>query len=354
MTDWFWFQEVGYEQVFTVTLIAQILVALLFGGAFFLIFYTNLYLASRLSKRMQLLFREGAITLPPFGVNAHLLKRVILIASLVLSLFVAQLAGAEWEQLLRFINATPFGIKDPLFERDISFYVFQLPFLHQVYGWLMAVLVITALTTGLIYLIRRALMFIPPITFQLAPAARTHLLVLLAALFLTATFGFWLDLADLLYVKRGVVFGPGYTDVTTQVGVLRLLIVLCPLVAASLLFYIFKHSWRIPAVLIMIFLAVLVVGRGVYPAFVQSFKVVPNEMVLEKPYLERNIKYTRLAYRLNNIEDRVFPADENLTKEDLKHNDPTVKNIRLWNHAFAPDIRPDPGDTHILQIHRCR
>jgi len=333
ITDWFWFQEVGYEQVFTITLMAQLLVALIFGGAFFLISYANLNLASRLSERMQLIFREGAITLPFFGVDAHLLKRIILIASLVLSLFVAQQAGAEWEQLLRFIKATPFGIKDPLFERDIGFYVFQLPFLHQVYGWSMSVLMITALATGLIYLMRRALLFIPPKTLQFSPAARSHLLVLLAALFLTATFGFWLDLADILYVKRGVVYGPGYTDVTTQLGVLRLLIVLCPLVAASLLFYIFKRSWRIPAVLIVVFLAVLVVGRGAYPAFVQRFKVVPNEMVLEKPYLERNIKYTRLAYRLYNIEDRMFPADNNLTKEDLKRNAPTVKNIRLWNHG---------------------
>jgi uncharacterized protein len=279
ITDWFWFQEVGYEQVFTVTFMAQLLVGLLFGGAFFLILYANLKLANRLSERMQLIFREGAITLPSFGVDTHLLKRIILIASLVLSLFVAQQAGAEWEQLLRFIKATPFGIKDPLFDRDIGFYVFQMPFLHQVYGWLMAALVITTLATGLIYLMRRTLLFIPPKTLQLAPAARAHLLALLAALFLAATFGFWLDLADILYVKRGVVFGPGYTDVTTQLGVLRLLIVLCPLVAASLLFYIFKRSLRIPTVLIAIFLAVLVVGRGIYPEIVQRFKVIPNEMV---------------------------------------------------------------------------
>ena len=168
------FQEVGYEQVFTITLMAQLLVALLFGGAFFLILYANLNLASRLSERTQLIFREGAVTLPPFGVDSHLLKRIILIASLVLSLFVAQQAGADWEQLLRFIKATPFGIKDPLFNRDIGFYVFQLPFLHQVYSWLMAVLVITALATGLIYLMRRALLFIRPKPCNLPrPPART-------------------------------------------------------------------------------------------------------------------------------------------------------------------------------------
>jgi uncharacterized protein len=333
ITDWFWFQEVGYEQVFTITLKAQLLFALLFGGAFFLILYSNLKLAVRLSEHTQSLFHEGAIALPPFQVDTRSLKRIALASSLGLSLLAALQAGMAWEQVLRFINATPFGIKDPLFDRDISFYVFQLPFLHQVYGWFMAVLAMTFLATSLIYLMRRTVLFIPPKTLQLASAARAHLLVLVSLLFLGAAFGFWLDLADILYVKRGVVFGPGYTDVTTQLGVLKLLVVLCPLVAASLLLYIFKRYWRIPVVLIAVFLALLVVGRGVYPAFVQRFKVVPNEMVLEKPYLERNIKYTRLAYRLSNIEDRLFPADENLTREDLKRNEQTVKNIRLWNHA---------------------
>lgn len=333
ITDWFWFQEVGYEQVFTVTLTAKLLVALFFGGAFFLIFSCNLYLANRMSDRLKLIWQEGAVSLPPFEVSARSLKRMILFSSLALTFFAAQHAGAGWEQILRYVNASPFGVNDPIFGRDIGFYVFQLPFLHQAYGYLMSALVITFLGTGLVYLANRSLLFIPPKTLQLIPAARMHLTALLAALFLAATFGFWLDLADILYVKRGVVFGPGYTDATTQVGVLRLLIVLCPLVAASLLFPLFKKSWRVPFTMIFIFLAVFVVGRGLYPAFVQRFKVVPNEMVLERPYLERNIKYTRLAYGLNTMEDREFPANNNLTSEDLKRNAPTVENIRLWNHA---------------------
>jgi len=189
------------------------------------------------------------------------------------------------------------------------------------------------LATAFIYLLRRSLLFIPPKTLQLAPAARVHLLALLAALFLIASTGFWLDLNEILYVKRGVVFGPGYTEVTTQLWVLPLLMALSGLAGVSLIYFIFRRNWRVPALVILAFLTVLIVGREIYPAFVQKFKVIPNEMVLERPYLERNIKYTRLAYRLQGIEDRVFPAEESLTKEDLRRNDLTVKNIRLWNHA---------------------
>ena len=333
ITDWFWFQEVGYEKVFTITFLAQLAAATVFGIAFFAVFYGNLFLASRFSGRIQLAHQEGAIPFPAWGIDSHSLKRMILGGSLVLSIFAALRAAAQWENLLLFFNATPFGIPDPLFGRDIGFYVFQLPFLQHVYSWLMTVIFIAALATAFIYLLRRSLLFIPPKTLHLAPAARTHLLALAAALFFLAALGFWLDLSAILYVKRGVVFGPGYTDVTTQLWVLRLLIALCPLIGVSLLYCIFRPNWRIPAVSVLVFIAVLIVGREIYPAFVQKFKVIPNEITLEKSYLEQNIKYTRLAYRLQDIEDRVFPAEENITKEDLRRNDLTVKNIRLWDHA---------------------
>ena len=333
VTDWFWFQEVGYERIFTVTLLAQFQVAALFGIAFFLIFYLNLFLAGRLSERLRLAHREGAIPFPPWGIDAVSLKWLVLIVSAVFGLFSALQATPQWEHLLRFLRATPFGVSDPLFGRDIGFYVFQLPFIRYIYGWLMAVLILTALATGFIYLLRRSLLFIPPKSLQWAPAARAHLLALGAALFFLATLGFWLDLNEILYVKRGVVFGPGYTDVTTQLWVLRLLMALCPLAGLSIVYFIFRPNWRIPAAIVLAFLAVLIAGRELYPAFVQKFKVVPNEIVLERPYLEHNIRYTRLAYGLQDIEDRVFPAEENLTREDLRRNDLTVKNIRLWNHA---------------------
>lgn len=333
VTDWFWFQEVGYEKIFTVTLLAQFQVAALFGIAFFLIFYSNLFLAGRLSERVRLAHREGAIPFPPWGIDAVSLKWLVLIVSAVFGLFSALQATPQWEHLLRFLRATPFGVSDPLFGRDIGFYVFQLPFIRYIYGWLMAVLILTALATGFIYLLRRSLLFIPPRGLQWAPAARAHLLALGAALFFLATLGFWLDLNEILYVKRGVVFGPGYTDVTTQLWVLRLLMALCPLAGLSIVYFIFRPNWRIPAAIVLAFLGVLIAGREFYPAFVQKFKVIPNEIVLERPYLEHNIRYTRLAYGLQDIEDRVFPAEENLTREDLRRNDLTVKNIRLWNHA---------------------
>ena len=333
VTDWFWFQEVGYESVFLISFLTQIKVAALFGIAFFVLFYLNLFLASRFSSRGYWVDKDELIHIPPWEAENQPIGTLILLGSVLFSVFAALRGSAQWENYLRFFNATSFGITDPLFKRDIGFYVFQFPFLKHLYGWLMTVLILTTIAAALLYFFRRSFQFIPPRTVQVAPAARTHLAVLIAVLFFVGTWGAWLELNEILFSKRGVVHGPGYTDVTTQLWMLKVLMgatVFCGLAILSL---VFRKDWRLPAVGVAAFLVVMIVGTGIYPSLVQKFKVVPNEIVLEKPFLEQNIKYTRMAYRLNTVEDREFPAEESLTREDLRRNDLTIKNIRLWDHA---------------------
>lgn len=333
VADWLWFQEVGYTSVFFVTLTARFGAGFVFGVLFFLVAYGNLFAALRASASADIPSLENVVHFPTAKISDEGLRRIAPGVCFILSFFAALRGAAQGENVLRFLNGTPFGLKDPLFQRDIGFYVFQLPFLHYIYSWLMEVLVFTLALTAGIYLLRRAFLLIPPRTIRVSPAARNHLMILLAAVFFLMAFGFWIDLNELLFVKRGVVFGPGYTDATTQVWVLRLLIGLGILTGASFLFYLFRPLWRLPALAVLVFIAAFLVGRSFYPAFVQKFRVVPNEVVLEKPYLERNIAYTRLAYGLENVEAREFSADERLTLADIRRNEPTVRNIRLWDHA---------------------
>jgi len=333
IADWLWFQEVGYETIFSVTFLNQMKVAGFFGGAFFIIFYPNLYLATRFSSRGYWVDKDDLIHIPPWEAGTRPIRNLALLASVLFSMFAALRGSAQWENYLRYFQGTPFGIADPLFNRDIGFYVFQLPFLQDLYGWLMTVLVITTLATGLLYFVRRSFQFIPPQTLRIAPAARNHLTVLVAGLFFVGTWGAWIALNELLYAKRGVVFGPGYTDITTQIAMLKLLMVATVFCGFTILALVFRRDWRIPAVGVGVFLIVLIIGTGIYPSLIQKFKVTPNEIVLEKPYLEKNIQYTRLAYGLNSIKDQEFPAEDTLTREDLRRNELTVKNIRLWDHA---------------------
>ncbi len=337
ITEWFWFQEVGYQTIFTVTLLAKIKTGALFGAGFFIILAGNLWIAFLLSRSP--LYSQHADTagfqfrVPLQEIGPGLLKALIPAGALLFSIFAAMNGTAQWEKLLLFLNPTPFGVTDPLYDRDIAFYVFQFPFLQHVYDWLKFLLIVTAAATGFLYLIRRSFLFIPPRVWKIAPAARIHLALLVACFFFWGVFGTWLDLNDLLFTKRGVVFGPGYTDVTTQIWVLKLLMGLYAVAGLSAVFFAFKPDWRAPAAAVLLLIAVSVLGRGIYPSFIQKFQVVPNEIVAEKPYLEKNIKYTRLAYGLTQMEEQEFPTEENLTAKDLEKNNLTIKNIRLWNHA---------------------
>ncbi|MDR2861535.1 MAG: UPF0182 family protein, partial [Syntrophobacterales bacterium] len=237
-----------------------------------------------------------------------------------------------WEDYLLFLQGIPFGIQDPLYQKDIGFYVFRLPFIIVIYNWISMMVFLTILGVSLLYFLRGAFSYAPPRIWRILPSARNHVLVLFAAIFFIGVLGAWIELQQLLFVKRGVVFGPGYTDVTTQVLVLRLMIIMNLLVGVSFIPYLLKGNWKIPASAMVALFAVSIIGKGVYPNIVQKFKVLPNEIVLEKPFIEDNIRYTRLAYHLNNIEEKDFPADANLTRDDLTKNDLTIKNIRLWDH----------------------
>jgi uncharacterized protein len=333
LTDWFWFQEVGYETIFQVSLWSSLATAFCFGLIFFLIFFLNLYLADRFSSRVNETDPEKIYPFPNRLPSLGSLGNAIFSLSLVFSFFAAIKAAHLWKNILSFLHAAPFNLKDPLFQYDIGFYVFRLPLLQDLYSWLFFTLIFTTVATGILYFLRRSFLFFPPKTFQVFPTAKVHLLILIATLFFLGSFGFWLQLLEILFIKRGVVFGPGYTDATTQLSVLRLLMVLSILCGISLIAFAFGKTWRLPAISLLTLILVLVIGRGIYPSFVQKLKVVPNEIVLERPYLEKNIQYTRTAYGLNNIEDRQFPADNALTSADLEKNDLTIKNIRLWNHA---------------------
>ncbi|MEN6620358.1 MAG: UPF0182 family protein, partial [Smithella sp.] len=333
LTDWLWFQEVGYENVFTITMVAQLKMALVFGLGFFIIFFGNLFAALRLTSGIHVIDQTGSIQISKLEIATRPLLMLILIGSLLFSVLAALGGTSQWENYLMFGNASSFGVSDPIFQRDIGFYVFRMPFLSHLYSWLLTTLIFAIVCTAFLYFIRRAFHIIPPRTLRAAPAARRHLSILLALIFFVAIFGQWLTLNEILFVKRGVVFGPGYTDVTTQLWVLKGLMGLAFLCGVAFLGFAFKMSWRYPVFTVLIFAAFIVIGRVVYPSMVQKFKVVPNEIVLEKPYLEKNIQFTRLAYRLNDIEEKQFPVEETLTRDDIKRNDLTIKNIRLWNHA---------------------
>ncbi len=330
-TDYLWFQEVKFTSVFTTILWYKIALGVCAGILFAAFLYVNVRLAARSKAGDVLMELEDPLGLPSRLVIEPLFRRFLLPGAIVLGIFAGLHAAGQWETVLRFRNGQPFGIQDPLFGRDVSFYVFQLPILETLYGWAFATLAMALLLTVATYVLHRGIQITPrgPVA---TTQARAHLLTLGALLLIVKAGGYYLDAFHLLLSPTGIVFGAGYSDIHANLPALRILAVLALACAALCIWQIGRRGVRPVLIGVGVLVAANVVGLGLVPTAIQRFRVVPNEIVAERPYIEQNIKHTRIAYGLDRIKEEEFPADETLTAEDLRKNDPTVKNIRLWDH----------------------
>jgi uncharacterized membrane protein (UPF0182 family) len=328
--DWLWFREMQFTSVFVTVLRTQILLGAITGAAFFLILYVNVTLARRLAPRTAVVAVEDAPGLPsPEMLEPHL-RRLALPVSVALALVAGWVGTDRWELVLKALNATLFGVRDPLFDQDVAFYVFQLPLWTSLYGWLWGVLLLSGLAAIAAYFCTRGIQ-VSPGAVSISRRARGHLLSLAALLLLLKAAGYRLAMFDLLFSQRGVAVGAGYADVNAQLPVLKALVVLAGLVAVLCLVTIRLRSWRPLLGGLAVLVGVATLGGVAYPGLIQRYQVSPNEIVKEKPYIDFNIRYTRLAYGLDNIEEREFPGEETLTLQDLRRNEATIKNIRLWD-----------------------
>ena len=226
VTDWFWFQEVKYEAVFWVTLLAKMTVGCIIGAIFLVLFGGNLYLAEKIARKNNYSDYMGTQIPSLQLIGERSLVPLIAVVSVAVSVFMGMSAAVQWKEYLLFLQGLPFGLPDPLYQKDIGFYVFHLPFIVSVYQWLSFMAILVIIGTSILYFVRGTFLFIPPRTWKIAPPVRTHLLILFSGLFFLGILGAWIDLYQLIFIKRGVVFGPGYTDTTTQIWVLRFMIVI--------------------------------------------------------------------------------------------------------------------------------
>jgi uncharacterized protein len=330
-TDWLWYGEVGFTQVFTTVLSLRGWLFLGAGGVVFLFMYGNLWVAARTAAPDVLWELDDQLGLPGRAVLEPLIRRLLLPVIAVIAVLSGLRAGASWEMVLGYVNGTPFGVADPLFGRDLSFYVFDLPLWRFIYGGAMTLVIGTLLLSVATYVLLRSLV----LTAQgprLAAGARTHLLGLGAVLLLLRGVGFWLDRYELLYSPRGVVFGASYTDVHATLPALGALTALAFLCAAACVFQITRPGWGFLVAGLVVLGVVWAGGLGVWPSLLQRFQVTPNELVAERPYIEYNIRMTRQAYGLEKVKEQDFPAEDRLTSAAIERNSLTIKNIRLWDH----------------------
>ena len=330
-TDWLWYVEVGFTQVFTTVLSLRGWLFLGAGGAVFIFVYGNLWLAARTAAPDVLWELDDQLGLPGRAVLEPLIRKLLLPVIAVIGILSGLRASASWDMVLGYINRSAFGATDPLFGRDIAFFVFELPLWRFLYSGAMTLVLGTLLLSVATYVLLRSLV----LTAQgprLAAGARTHLLALGALLLVLRALGFWLDRYELVYSPRGVVFGASYTDVHAALPVLGALTALALLCAAACLFQMTRPGWGFLVAGLVVLGVAWAGGLGIWPALLQRFQVTPNELVAERPYIEHNIRMTRQAYGLNAVKEQDFAAEERLTSAALERNALTIKNVRLWDH----------------------
>ena len=332
-TNYLWFDSVNLNSVWIKILLTK---GALVGATSLLAFifiFTNLRLAVRATPVMDI-FESFESQDPLSRFRAWTNERFLryrLWGSIGLSLFLGAGASQLWEQVLLFLNQQSFGVTDPVFQADVSRYVFGLPLYRLFVSWGFQLVIFTSLIIVLFFVATGALQLRQGRLPEVSSGAKAHLSVLLAFIAILKAFAYRLDSMELLYSPRGKVFGASYTDVIAHLPALNLLILISLFGAVLLLVNIKRRGWLLPATAISLWLAVSIIVGGLVPAAIQRFRVVPDELNKELPYVENHIDYTRLAYGLDSIEEKSFAASPDLSQNDISNNKQTVDNIRLWD-----------------------
>ncbi len=330
ITDWLWFREVGFQTVFTTELITKIgLFVVTAIIAYFFIALNGRYAAGGVSKA-PVLWRMSP-ELPPVDI-AHNIGKVVKPIALVLALFFGVSAASSWMELLQMVNYTAFHAVDPVFGRDIGWYVFVLPALSTLIGMARG-LVIIALVISLLFHLLRGRVTLPPQRVGLQSPADHHIAAMLVAFLLLTALQIWMvRLPELLFSTTGPLVGASYTDLHANYPALHI-IAFTALIGAVLVIYGMlrrKIVW-FTFMSFIAYVAVSVVVGGLFPWGMQRFIVAPTELTREAPQLKSHINATRAAWGLEKVDMNDLTGDATLTIADIRANSPTVQNVRLWD-----------------------
>lgn len=333
-TDALWFGELGFSTVFYRTLWTKIGIGVVGGVIAAVFIWTNLELAFR--SRTQAPLRLGPVRPSDqyrsmVGGRARLLNVAV---SAVMGVLTGLSASSAWSRFLLWRNAQQFNVKDPYFGRDVSFFVFKLPFQHTLLSAAFSIVILTLLLAIGAHLLHGSI-DIQPRGIRVATSVKIHISVLGAILALLKAWGYVLAQYDLSFSRRGIITAAGYTDLKVQLPALKLLVLIASI--SAVIFLVNLHSrfrgWLLPAAAVGLWAFASIVIGAVIPGVIQRFVVTPNASQRELPYIKRNIEATREAFDLKDISLTDFPADNELTATDLQENRATTDNLRIWDPA---------------------
>ncbi len=333
-TDLLWYQSVDASHVFTTQLYTRIGLLAGFGLVMALIVGFNMWLAYRVRPVFRLMSPEQA-SLERYRMVIDPLRRLALFGvPALLGLLAGVSATSEWKTWLMWRNATSFGTSDPAFGMDVSFYVFTLPFLRFVLGFLFAVVVLGFIAAIVVHYIYGGIR-LQPSDDRVSRAAQAHLSVLVGMFVLLKAVAYWLDRYELSLSTDDFVPGVTYKDVNALLPGLTILVFVALICAVLFFVSAFRRGLTVAVTsLVLLIGSALLIGT-IYPAFVQSVQVKPTELVRESPYIQNNINATRASYGLAQAQVAPYAATDTATSAAIKSSQGTLENIRLLDPAVV-------------------
>ncbi|RQD72632.1 MAG: UPF0182 family protein [Tindallia sp. MSAO_Bac2] len=339
ITDFQWFRDLGYEDVFLKKIQTQLMLGIpIFVISGFLYYYYLRFMKNRYEKKVASYQQV---------ISNKTINRWLLVPATFMAIATSvSIAGNYWWQILQFRHQVPFNATDPVFGRDIGWYFFTWPLLREVLGTLITLLfllvIVTAFFFGAMLMLRRPTLVEvtegeDPRTQMLKrflSFAAGNLVVLGTLFFLATAARYFVSLYEILYSPQGAVYGASYTDLHVNLPLYRVQMAVSIAAALFLLVGYKKKMPKLMAAAPIILLVVSLVGQ-IAASGVERFMVEPNVLARETPYIERNIEYTRKAYGLDEVRQLEFDVDYRLTREDLDNNPETIKNIRINDYRPA-------------------
>jgi uncharacterized membrane protein (UPF0182 family) len=325
------FREVGFRKVFSTVLGTKVLLFVLVG----LVLGISVAVNAVLAYRMRPPFRPTSVEQQSLDVYRRLTEPYRILLLVAGAVLVAVIAGSaattHWDTLLAWRHQSSFGVKDPQFHKDVSYYVFTYPFLRFVLGVVFQSLLLSIVVAAGVHYFYGGIRLQTP-GDKAVPAAKAHLSILLGLLFLAKAVAYWLDRFGLNFSKRGFVdTGASYTDIHVVLPGKTVLVIVSVLCALLLFANARARGWTLPAVSAGLLVFAAIVVGGVVPAIVQKFSVKPNEIIKESPYIQRNIDATRTAYKLTDTDVTTVPYNPAQPVADAVASKDvgTLPNVRL-------------------------
>jgi uncharacterized membrane protein (UPF0182 family) len=332
LSDWLWFGEIGFQRVFATEIATKLALFAGVGAFTFSFLYLNLRLAQRgvVPHPIMVPLGDGA---PDFNLT-ETVRRFALPGALLLAFLIGLGATSGWLMVLQWIHRVPFGTPDPVFGRDVAFYVFTLPVVAALLGLLFSVLVLALLLVLPVYWLRRDLIVAAP-QVRVERSAGLHLGLLVGALFAVTALQIWaVRIPELLFSSTGPLVGASYSDLHARLPGLHVAAV-AALAAGGFVVWgaVRQQLIRSVGLAVIGYIGVSLVARGAYPGAVQRFVVDPTELTREAPHIAHHIAATRRAWGLENVQVRELSGDASLTPESVQGNASTIENVRLWERG---------------------